>query len=61
MKESSRTVSNKDREIAEKMMKELLGESSRTISTSDRAQVDEVLEKMMKRNDGGMAEKTRVF
>ena len=61
MKESSRTVSNNDREIAEKMMKELLGESSKNISNSDRARVDEVLEKMMKRNDGGMAQKTRVF
>ena len=39
------------------MVKKLLNESS-TMSDADRARADEMY---MKRNDGGMAQKTRVF
>jgi len=57
MNESGRTISDADRV---RMMRELLGESSRNISDADRAKVDELTD-MLKRNDGGMAMKTRVF
>ena len=52
-----RTISDADRA---RMMRELLGESGRNISDADRARADELTD-MLKRNDGGMAMKTRVF
>jgi len=63
LNESSRNISDADREI----VNALLNESGRTISDRDRAQLDRVnettreLEGYMKRNDGGIASKTRVF
>ena len=69
-----RTISNQDRKKAERMgrkySKKVLNERSRTISDADRARVDELLEEAaktisdadtLKRNDGGIARKTRVF
>ena len=55
----ARTISDADRARAKAMMKKkLLNESSRTMSDADRIRADEMY---MKRNDGGMAQKTRVF
>ena len=69
-----RTISDKDRKIAGRMgrkhSKKLLNEGSRNISNADRARVNKLLEESaktisdadtLKRNDGGMARKTRVF
>jgi hypothetical protein len=51
-----RTISDADR----RLMELLLGEGSRNVSDADRARVNELLREM-KRKDGGMARKTRVF
>ena len=53
---SGRTISDRDRRI----MDLLLGEGSRNISRVDRIRAQELLREM-KRKDGGMARKTRVF
>ena len=52
LNESGRTISNADRA----KVNALLNESSRNISDADRE-----MAKYMKRNDGGIASKTRVF
>jgi hypothetical protein len=52
LNESSRNISNADREI----VNALLNESGKTISDADRE-----MAKYMKLNDGGIASKTRVF
>jgi len=49
-----RTISDADRKRAKK----LLSEGGRTISDADRRLLEEVY---MKRNDGGIARKTRTF
>ncbi len=55
------TPSEKDadrRAIANKKLKEMMGEGSKNISAMDKARVEEITEeyeKYMKRNDGGMA------
>tara|TARA_R100001594_G_C3937070_1_gene239670 strand:+ start:372 stop:548 length:177 start_codon:yes stop_codon:yes gene_type:complete len=49
-----KTISDEARRLLEMM----LNESSKTISDADRARAEE---KYMKRNDGGIARKTRVF
>ena len=51
-----KTISKADR----KKVMNLLAESGKTISDADRDRVEE-LQKMLKRNDGGMAMKTRMF
>jgi hypothetical protein len=53
---ANRTLSDADRAA---MIREILGEGSKTISDQDRARAEELL--YMKRNDGGMAKKTRMF
>ena len=56
----ARTISDQDRARAKAMMKKKINGSSRTISDADRARA--AAEAMyMKRNDSGMAKKTRVF
>ena len=50
-----KNISDADRRRARKM---LLNESGRTISDSDRLLLEE---KYLKRNDGGIAQKTRTF
>mgnify|MGYP003150706006 CR=1 FL=1 len=52
---AGRPVSDADRRRARKM---LLNESGRTISDSDRLFLEE---RYLKRNDGGIAQKTRRF
>jgi|TARA_R110000765_G_scaffold46969_2_gene96723 hypothetical protein len=65
-------ISNSDRhklkyrqkQIANKMLKEMTGEGAKNISNIDEARVKEIMEShenYMKRNDGGIAKKTRVF
>ena len=60
-KRRKRTPSEKDadrRAIANKKLKEMMGEGSKNISAMDKARVEEITEeyeKYMKRNDGGMA------
>ena len=57
--ESGRTISDADRRaIANKKLKEMMGEGSKNISAMDKARVEEITEeyeKYLKRNDGGMA------
>jgi hypothetical protein len=55
LNESGRTISAADRRFARKM---LADESGRIISDSDRLLLEE---KYLKRNDGGIAQKTRTF
>jgi len=54
LREGARTISDADR----KRVKRLLGEGGRTISDADRRLLEEAY---MKRNDGGIARKTRTF
>ena len=54
LSEDSRTISDADR----RMLKKMLSEGSRTISDADKALADEMF---IKRNDGGIARKTRTF
>ena len=54
-----KNISDADR----KMVKKILSEDSRTISDADRKMVKKILsdEQFIKRNDGGIARKTRTF
>ena len=54
LREGGRTISDADRKRVER----LLGEGGRTISDADRRRLEEAY---IKRNDGGIARKTRVF
>ena len=59
-----KNISDSDRKIATKMMKEMTGEGPKNISELDKSRVREITglhEKYLKRNDGGIARKTRVF
>ena len=59
-----KNISDSDRKIAAKMMKEMTGEGPKNISNLDRSRVEEITglyEKYLKRNDGGIARKTRTF
>ena len=52
--EGGRTISDADR----RLIARLLGESGRTISDADRLRAQE---RYLRRNDGGIARKTRTF
>ena len=57
-------ISDSDRKIATKMMKEMTGEGPKNIPELDKSRVGEITglyEKYLKRNDGGIARKTRIF
>jgi len=57
-------ISNAERRIADKMLKEMTGEGAKNISNIDESRAKEIIEsyeKYLKRNDGGMAKKTRTF
>jgi len=59
-----KTISDADRRIADKMLKEMTGEGAKNISNIDESRAKEIIEsyeKYLKRNDGGMAKKTRTF
>ena len=63
-REGSKTISNADRRIADKMLKEMTGEGAKNISKIDKSRAKEIMESYenyMKRNDGGIAKKTRTF
>jgi hypothetical protein len=55
--QSGRTISDADRGLLNK----LLGESGRTISDADRGRINASLGNYIRRNDGGIARKTRNF
>ena len=58
---SANTISNKDLETLEKMyLQEDALRSTRSANTISNRDV-QILEEALKRNDGGMARKTRVF
>ena len=65
--ESGRTISDADRRartIANKKLKEMMGEGSKNVDAMDKARVEEITEqyeKYLRRNDGGIARKTKVF
>ena len=54
--EGGRTISDADRRLIDR----LLGESGRTISDADRLRAQEET-RYLRRNDGGIAQKTRTF
>jgi hypothetical protein len=52
------------RTIANKKLKEMMGEGSKNVDAMDKARVEEITEqyeKYLRRNDGGIARKTKVF
>jgi hypothetical protein len=55
---ADKTISDADRHLAEKM---LADESGKPISDADRHLAEKMLEKFLRRNDGGIASKTRIF
>lgn len=58
------TITASEKRLADRMLKEILGEGSKNVSRIDRDRADEIAEaykKYLNRNDGGIAKKTRVF
>jgi hypothetical protein len=53
-----KTISDADRRKEAKKIAAMLGSSGKTISDADRARL---IDQYMKRNDGGIAKKARVF